>query len=153
MENILLKDNVAGIEAYFAAGGYKPLKKALGLKPAEGIDEGKKNNLRGRGGAGFPCGLKWSFIPKDAEGPRYLVCNADEGEPGTFKDRELILKNPHALIEGMAIAAYAIGAGHAYIYIRGEFAAEAELLDKSIAAARAKGFIGRNIPCSAFYFN
>ena len=152
MENILLKDNVAGIEAYFAAGGYKPLKKALGLKPAEVIDEVKKSNLRGRGGAGFPCGLKWSFIPKDAEGPRYLVCNADEGEPGTFKDRELILKNPHALIEGMAIAAYAIGAGHAYIYIRGEFAAEAELLDKSIAAARAKGFIGRNILGSGFNF-
>ena len=152
MENILLKDNVAGIEAYFADGGYKPLKKALGLKPADIIEEVKKSNLRGRGGAGFPAGLKWSFIPKDAPGPRYLVCNADEGEPGTFKDRELLRKNPHALIEGMAIAAYAIGAGHGYIYIRGEFAAEAELLEKAVAAARAKGFIGKNILGSGFNF-
>ena len=152
METILLKDNVSDIETYFAAGGYKPLKKALALTPAEVIDEVKKSNLRGRGGAGFPAGLKWSFIPKDAQGPRYLVCNADEGEPGTFKDRELMRKNPHALIEGMAIAAYAIGAGHGYIYIRGEFFAEAELLEKAVAAARAKGFIGKNILGSGFNF-
>ncbi|MDA8130156.1 MAG: NADH-quinone oxidoreductase subunit F, partial [Elusimicrobia bacterium] len=150
MENILLKDNVAGLEAYFAAGGYKSLKKALGLGPAAVIDEVKKSNLRGRGGAGFPTGLKWSFIPKDAQGPRYLVCNADEGEPGTFKDRELIRKNPHALIEGMAIAAYAIGAASAYIYIRGEFAEEAAILEEAIAAARRKGFIGRNLLGSGF---
>jgi len=153
MENILLKDNVADLEAYFASGGYRPLKKALSLKPAEIIDEVKKSNLRGRGGAGFPAGLKWSFIPKDAPGPRYLVCNADEGEPGTYKDRELIIKNPHALLEGMAIAGFAIGAGHGYIYIRGEFAAETELLDKAIAAARAKGFIGKNILGSGFDFD
>lgn len=152
MENILLKDNVAELEAYFACGGYRPLKKALGLKPADIIDEVKRSNLRGRGGAGFPAGLKWSFIPKDARGPRYLVCNADEGEPGTFKDRELMLKNPHALLEGMAIAGYAIGAGHGYIYIRGEFSAEAELLEKAAAAARAKGFIGKNILGSGFNF-
>ncbi|MBI4802752.1 MAG: NADH-quinone oxidoreductase subunit NuoF [Elusimicrobia bacterium] len=152
MENILLKDNVAGIEAYVACGGYKPLKKALGLKPAEVIEEVKKSNLRGRGGAGFPAGLKWSFIPKDSRGSRYLVCNADEGEPGTFKDRELMLKNPHALIEGMAIAGYAIGAGRGYIYIRGEFAAEAQLLEKALAAARSKNFIGKNILNSGFDF-
>ncbi|HAT72807.1 MAG TPA: NADH-quinone oxidoreductase subunit F [Elusimicrobia bacterium] len=152
MANILLRDNVAGIEAYFAAGGYRPLKKALALKPAGIIEEVKKSGLRGRGGAGFPAGLKWSFIPKDAEGPRYLVCNADEGEPGTFKDRELIIKNPHALIEGMAIAGFAIGAAHGYIYIRGEFAAETALLEKAIASARAKGFIGRNILGSGFDF-
>ncbi|OGR68537.1 MAG: NADH oxidoreductase (quinone) subunit F [Elusimicrobia bacterium GWC2_61_19] len=152
MESILLKDKVRGLEGYFAAGGYKPLKKALALKPAEIIEEVKKSGLRGRGGAGFPTGLKWSFIPKDAEGPRYLVCNADEGEPGTFKDRELILKNPHALIEGMAIAGYAIGAAHGYIYIRGEFTAEAALLETAIADARAKGFIGRNILGSGFNF-
>jgi NADH-quinone oxidoreductase subunit F len=150
MENILLKDNVAGLEGYFACGGYKPLKKALAMKPAEVVEEVKRSGLRGRGGAGFPTGLKWSFIPKDAQGPRYLVCNADEGEPGTFKDRELMRRNPHALIEGMAIAAYAIGAAHGYIYIRGEFAAEADLLEKAIAAARAKGFIGRNILGSGF---
>jgi len=150
MENILLKNNVADLEAYFAQGGYKPLKKALAMKPADIIDEVKSSGLRGRGGAAFPAGLKWSFLPKDVPGPRYLVCNADESEPGTFKDRELIWKNPHALIEGMAIAAYAIGANTAYIYIRGEFAAEAEALEKAIAAARAKGFIGKNLLGSGF---
>jgi len=152
MENILLRDNVAGLEGYFACGGYKPLKKALGLKPAEVIDEVKRSGLRGRGGAGFPTGLKWSFIPKDAPGDKYLVCNADESEPGTFKDRELIRKNPHALIEGIVIAGYAIGSGHGYIYIRGEFEAEARLLEAAIAAARAKGFVGKNILGSGFNF-
>ena len=152
MDNILLKDKVCDLPGYFAAGGYKPLKKALGLKPADIIEEVKKSGLRGRGGAGFPTGLKWSFIPKDAKGPRYLVCNADEGEPGTFKDRELILKNPHALIEGMAIAAYAIGAETGYIYIRGEFAAEGALLEREIFSARAKGFVGPNILGSGFNF-
>ncbi len=151
METILLK-NLPDIEAYFACGGYKALKKALGLKPAEIIEELKKSNLRGRGGAGFPAGLKWSFIPPGGQGQKYLVCNADEGEPGTFKDRELMLKNPHALIEGMAIAAYAIGAAHGYIYIRGEFAAETALMNKAIADARAKGFIGRNVLGSGFDF-
>jgi NADH-quinone oxidoreductase subunit F len=151
-ENILLKANVAELEGYFAAGGYKPLKKALAMKPAEVTEEVKKSGLRGRGGAGFPTGLKWSFIPKDSQGPRYLVCNADEGEPGTFKDRELMLRNPHALIEGMAIAGYAIGSGHGYIYIRGEFSAETRVLERVIASARAKGFIGRNILGSGFDF-
>jgi len=145
MENILLRDKVAELEGYFAAGGYRALKKALAMTPAAVIEEVKKSGLRGRGGAGFPAGLKWSFIPGDAPGPRYLVCNADEGEPGTFKDRELILKNPHALIEGMAIAGHAIGAASGYIYIRGEFVAETIKLEKAIAAARAKGFLGRNI--------
>jgi NADH-quinone oxidoreductase subunit F len=152
MENILLKDKVADLEGYFAAGGYRALKKALGLKPADIIEEVKKSGLRGRGGAGFPAGLKWSFIPKDPPGPRYLVCNADEGEPGTFKDRELILRNPHALIEGMTIAAFAIGSGCGYIYIRGEFSAEAQLLERELSAARAKGFIGKNILGSGFDF-
>ncbi len=152
MENILLRDKVSDLESYFAAGGYRPLKKALALKPADIVEEVKKSGMRGRGGAGFPTGLKWSFIPKDAPGPRYLVCNADEGEPGTFKDRELIIQNPHALIEGMAIAGYAIGAAHGYIYIRGEFTAETELLEKAIAAARSKGFIGKNILGSGFNF-
>ena len=152
MASILLKDNVAELEGYFACGGYRALKKALAMTPAAIIEEVKLSGLRGRGGAGFPAGLKWSFIPKDAPGPRYLVCNADEGEPGTFKDRELILKNPHALLEGMAIAAYAIGAASGYIYIRGEFAAETEVLERAIAAARAKGFVGHNILGSGFNF-
>ncbi len=152
MENILLRDKVRDLEGYFACGGYRALKKALAMKPADVTEEVKKSGLRGRGGAGFPTGLKWSFIPKDAQGPRYLVCNADEGEPGTFKDRELLLKNPHALIEGMAIAGYAIGASRGYIYVRGEFAAETALLDKAIGDARAKGFIGRNLLGSGFDF-
>ncbi|MHB0995811.1 MAG: NADH-quinone oxidoreductase subunit NuoF [Elusimicrobiales bacterium] len=152
MENILLKDKVADLEGYFACGGYRPLKKALAMKPADIIEEIKRSGLRGRGGAGFPTGLKWSFIPKDSAGPRYLVCNADEGEPGTFKDRELMLRNPHALIEGMAIAAWAIGADTGYIYIRGEFAAEAEHLERELFAARAKGFVGRNVLGSGFDF-
>jgi len=152
MENILLRNNISRLEEYFACGGYKPLKKALGLKPAEIIAEVKRSNLRGRGGAGFPAGLKWSFIPPGPDGQKYLVCNADEGEPGTFKDRELLRANPHALIEGMAIAAYAIGAAHGYIYIRGEFAAEAAHLNAAIAGARAKGFLGKNILGSGFNF-
>lgn len=152
MEHILLKNNVSDIEGYFACGGYRPLKKALGLKPAEIIEEVKRSGLRGRGGAGFPTGLKWSFIPENSAGPHYLVCNADEGEPGTFKDRELIRKNPHALIEGMTIAAYATGAAHGYIYIRGEFAEETALMHKAVSDARAKGFLGRNILGSGFNF-
>ncbi|MCM2267623.1 MAG: NADH-quinone oxidoreductase subunit NuoF [Elusimicrobiales bacterium] len=152
MENILLKDKVASLEGYFAAGGYRALKKALAMKPADVTAEVKASGLRGRGGAGFPAGLKWSFIPKDAQGPRYLVCNADEGEPGTFKDRELLLRNPHALIEGMVIAGWAIGAQTGYIYIRGEFAAEARLLERELFAARAKGFVGRNVLGSGFDF-
>jgi NADH-quinone oxidoreductase subunit F len=143
--NILLRDNVCTLEAYFAAGGYKALRKALGMAPADIIAEVRKSNLRGRGGAGFPAGLKWSFIPAGHPGPRYLVCNADEGEPGTFKDRELLRRNPHALLEGMAIAARAIGAARGYIYIRGEFATEAEVLERALAEARAKGFLGRNL--------
>lgn len=141
---ILLGNNAFDIETYVKQGGYEALKKALSMKQSDIIEEVKKSNLRGRGGAGFPCGLKWSFIPK-TEGPKYLVCNADESEPGTFKDREIIHKNPHLIIEGIIIAAYAIGAQTAYIYIRGEFAREARILEKSIAEAKNKGFLGNRI--------
>ena len=105
--------------AYTKTGGYEALKKALELGPAGVLDEVKKSNLRGRGGAGFPTGLKWSFVPKDNPKPKYLAVNADESEPGTFKDHLLMERNPHLLIEGCAIGCYAIGATVAYIYIRG----------------------------------
>src|SRR5438094_2680055 len=101
-------------------GVYGAYKKALAMAPAAIVNEVKKSNLRGRGGAGFPTGVKWGFIPKQAQKPKYLVCNADESEPGTFKDRDIMRYTPHLLIEGMVIGAYAIGAHQGYIYIRGE---------------------------------
>ncbi len=149
---ILLEKSAFDIETYLKNGGYEALKKALSMKREDIIEEVKKSNLRGRGGAGFPCGLKWSFIPK-TEGPKYLVCNSDESEPGTFKDREIIHKNPHSLIEGMAIAAYAIGAQTGYIYIRGEFARETRIIEKSLAEARSKNFLGSGILGRNFSFD
>src|SRR5438034_8922842 len=114
--------NSRAIDVYRRNGGYEAIKKVLdSMSPDDVINEVKKSSLRGRGGAGFPTGLKWSFVPKDSPKPRYLVCNADESEPGTFKDRELMDKNPHLLIEGMILAAYAIKANTGYLYLRGEF--------------------------------
>ncbi len=125
--------------------GYTALKKALGMAPDDVINEVKKSNLRGRGGAGFPTGVKWSFIPKQAQKPKYVVVNADESEPGTFKDRDLMRYTPHLLIEGIAIAAHAIGSSIGYIYIRGEYTREAKLLQEAIDEAYAKGYLGKNI--------
>ncbi len=139
--------------------GYKGLEKALKMKAAEVIDEVKKSNLRGRGGAGFPTGMKWSFMPAnpvDADGnpkPKYLVCNADEGEPGTFKDRLIFTKTPHRMIEGMIIAGHAIGAHKGFVYIRGEWFKEARLMKKAIDDAYAKGLLGKNILGSGFDFD
>jgi NADH-quinone oxidoreductase subunit F len=149
-EKIVLKNiDIPGsetIEVYLSHGGYQALEKALGsFKPAELIEEVKKSGLRGRGGAGFPAGVKWGFVPKQNEKPVYLVCNADEGEPGTFKDRYIIEKDPHLLIEGIIIAGYAIGAHQAYIYIRGEFVKGAGILEKAIGEAYQKGYLGKNI--------
>jgi len=138
------------IDVYLQNGGYEGLRKALQMSPDTIIQMVKDSGLRGRGGAGFPTGLKWSFIPKDFEGPKYLCCNADEGEPGTFKDRVLIEKTPHQLIEGMAIASYAIGANTAYIYIRGEFAFGANRLEEAIKEAYERGYLGKNILGSDF---
>ena len=107
------------LSGWKARGGYEGLQKALGMSPAEVVDVVKASGLRGRGGAGFPTGLKWSFMPKDDGKPHYLLCNADESEPGTFKDREILRWTPHQLIEGCAIGAYAMGAEHVYIYCRG----------------------------------
>ncbi|SYZ73303.1 NADH:ubiquinone oxidoreductase, chain F [Candidatus Zixiibacteriota bacterium] len=134
------------IETYISRGGYKAWEKVLkGMKPAEVIDEVKKSGLRGRGGAGFPAGMKWSFIPKDSLKPRYLVCNADESEPGTCKDRVLMEHDPHGVVEGMAIAAYAIGSHLAFCYVRGEFVYPAAMMEKAIEEAYKKGMLGKNI--------
>ncbi len=135
------------LATYQSAGGYQAWKKILADKvPAETIiAELKKSVLRGRGGAGFPTGLKWSFMPRSAPGQKYIVCNSDEGEPGTFKDRDILRFNPHALIEGMAIAGYTIGATVGYNYIRGEFWEPYERFEAALEEARAAGLIGRNI--------
>jgi len=140
-----------GLADYQRQGGYTAIKKVLGkISPQELIEIVKKSGLRGRGGAGFPTGLKWSFIPKDHPGPTYLCCNADESEPGTFKDRQLIENDPHQMIEGLIIASYAIRAHVAYIYTRGEFALGAKILEKALAEARTAGFWGKNILGSGF---
>ena len=138
------------IEVYEAHGGYQAVRKAFGLEPAALIEEVKKSGLRGRGGAGFPTGLKWSFIPKDSPKPKYLVVNADESEPGTFKDRKIMERDPHSLVEGCIISAFAIGAHHAYIYIRGEFNQQRLNVDDAIREAYAKGYLGKNILGSGF---
>ena len=133
------------IDDYVRAGGYRALPKALGMKPDAIVAEVKDSEIRGRGGAGFPCGLKWSFLAKGTGKPIYLVCNADESEPGTFKDRQLIHYDPHQLIEGILISCYAVGAKAAYIYIRGEMPLGAKILQNAIKEARAKGYVGKGV--------
>ena len=123
------------IDCYLADGGYEELKKALGMEPRAVIDEVKKSGLRGRGGAGFPTGVKWTFIPPNNTKPVYLVCNCDESEPGTFKDRYILHQDPHQLIEGMVISSYAVGAHQAYIYMREEFPIAAEIMLKALQEA------------------
>jgi NADH-quinone oxidoreductase subunit F len=132
------------LKVYERRGGYEMLRKALKMEPQEVLDEMLASNVRGRGGAGFAMGKKMSFIPK-GQMDKYLVCNADESEPGTFKDRELMQKNPHQLIEGMIIAAFAIGANKSFIFIRGEYAHQADVLDAALAEARGKGYVGERI--------
>ncbi len=149
-EKVLLKntDNPDGhrIEAYEATGGYRALAKILReYEPDELIQLVKDSNLRGRGGAGFPTGVKWGFVPKDPTRKKYLCCNADEGEPGTFKDRIIMEKDPHQMIEGLAITAYAIGAATAYIYIRGEFVLSIERTEAALDEAYRKGYLGKGI--------
>ncbi len=132
------------LAGYKADGGYQALAKALSMNPADIVEEVKKSNLRGRGGAGFATGLKWTFLPKDVR-PRYLCVNADESEPGTFKDRYIIEFDPHMLLEGIAITCFALDIHLAYIYIRGEFPAQAKVLDQAIAEARAAGILGQRL--------
>lgn len=139
------------IDFYRKNGGYEAWERVVKeIAPGEVIETVKKSGLRGRGGAGFPTGMKWSFVPKDSPKPKYLVCNADESEPGTFKDRYLIEKEPHMLIEGIAIASYAIGAHVAYNYIRGEFAYGARVFEKAVAEAKEQGLLGKNILGSGY---
>ncbi|MEY5010705.1 MAG: NADH-quinone oxidoreductase subunit NuoF [Verrucomicrobiota bacterium] len=138
------------IECYLDHGGYADLKKALKMKPEEIVNEVKASGLRGRGGAGFPTGVKWGFIKHGGPKPTYLICNADESEPGTFKDRYIIHQDPHQLLEGMIISCYAVGAKLAYLYIRGEFPEGAQILERALAEARRRGFLGKNILGSGF---
>ncbi|MBA2610849.1 MAG: NADH-quinone oxidoreductase subunit NuoF [Bacteroidetes bacterium] len=151
---LIHNDKVPGIETlevYRAHGGYASVEKALKtMTPDQVTDEVKKSGLRGRGGAGFPTGLKWSFLAKPEGVARYLVCNADESEPGTFKDRYLMEVIPHALIEGMITSSYALGAKTSYIYIRGEYFYVARIMEKAIAEAYAAGWLGANILGSGF---
>jgi NADH-quinone oxidoreductase subunit F len=156
MSNKILTKNMhipklTDIEVYQSVGGYQALRKTLREHaPADVIDIVKKSGLRGRGGAGFPTGVKWGFVPKNPGKPIYLCVNADESEPGTFKDRLIIEKDPHQLIEGSIISAYAIDCHLAFIYIRGEFVRPAEILGKAVEQAYAKGFLGRNILGSGY---
>src|SRR5580692_2995712 len=132
------------ISVYEKRGGYSALKKAFAMPPAAIIEEISQSAIRGRGGAGFKMGQKASFLPK-GDMAKYLVCNADESEPGTFKDRELMQKTPHTLIEGIIIASYAAGANRSFIYIRGEYELQAEMLDAALNEARSAGYVGEAI--------
>jgi len=144
------KPNISSLDGYRNHNGYKALEKAMKMKDADIVEEVKKSGLRGRGGAGFPTGMKWSFIAKPEGVPRYLVCNADESEPGTFKDRYLMERIPHILIEGMIISGFALGAKTSYIYIRGEMMYVYHILQKAIDECYAAGLLGKNILGSGF---
>jgi NADH-quinone oxidoreductase subunit F len=138
-------DGADRIDGYLEAGGYSALKKALAMSPGAVIEAVKASGLRGRGGAGFPTGMKWDFIPKDRPGEVYVVCNADEGEPGTFKDRELLERDPHQLIEGIAIASHAVGCRTAFVYMRGEFLFPSLQLERAVGEAYDHGYLGQGI--------
>ena len=149
-KNIGRKDWTTDIDCYLRDGGYKQLKKAVTMSRVDILNEVKASALRGRGGAGFPTGVKWSFIKADEKKPVYLICNADESEPGTFKDRYIIHQDPHQLLEGILISCYALNAHTAYIYIRGEFPEGAKILERAIEEARGNNFLGKNILGSKF---
>jgi NADH-quinone oxidoreductase subunit F len=149
-KNIGQEDWTNDIDCYLRAGGYEQLKQALTMSRAEIVNKVKNSGLRGRGGAGFSCGLKWSFIKLDEKRPVYLICNADESEPGTFKDRYIIHEDPHQLLEGILISCFALNARVAYIYIRGEFPEGARILERAIEEAREHNFLGKNILGSGF---
>ncbi len=151
---LLTHIDVPGIntfEVYRQKGGYVAVEKVLKtMSPEDVVEEVKKSGLRGRGGAGFPTGMKWSFLAKPEGVPRYLVCNADESEPGTFKDRYLMTHVPHALIEGMIVSSFALGAHTSYIYVRGEMMPQIRILERAISEAKEKGFLGKNILGSGY---
>jgi len=150
IRNYVDRPNSYTIGSYLSSGGYSALRKALGMAPGDVTDAVKKSGLRGRGGAGFPAGIKWSFIPPDSKKPVYLCCNADESEPGSFKDREILEKDPHQMIEGIIIACYAIRSHKAYIYIRGEMPYGAKRIQQAIEEAYEHGYLGKNILLSGF---
>src|SRR5947199_5224254 len=149
-KNIGRPDWTPNIDCYLDDGGYEQLKKAVTISRVDILNEVKASALRGRGGAGFPTGVKWSFIKPDEKKPVYLVCNADESEPGTFKDRYIIHQDPHQLLEGILISCYALNVHTAYIYIRGEFPEGAKILERAIEEARENNFLGKNILGSKF---
>ncbi len=150
LKNVGREDYDASLDCYVRHGGYESLKKALRMKPEEIVAEVKASNLRGRGGAGFPTGMKWSFIKREDGKPHYLVVNGDESEPGTFKDRYILHEDPHQLLEGMMIAAWALKIHLSYVYIRCEFPEAARIVEKAIAEARDAGFIGQNVLGTGF---
>ncbi|HQV00513.1 MAG TPA: NADH-quinone oxidoreductase subunit F, partial [Bacteroidia bacterium] len=154
---LLNNEHIPGIntlQVYRNNGGYASVEKALKqMTPEAIVEEVKISGLRGRGGAGFPTGMKWSFLAKPAGVPRYLVCNADESEPGTFKDRYLMEKIPHLLVEGMITSSYALGCNTAYIYIRGEYFYVSRILENAIAEAYAAGYLGSNILGTGYNLN
>src|SRR5881275_3407602 len=133
------------INRYLELDGYKAVQKALAMEPDAIINEVKNSGLRGRGGAGFNTGMKWSFVPKESPKPKYVLCNGDESEPGTCKDRLILEHDPHAVIEGAMIAALAVGAKTGFVYIRGEYRYLVDIMRKAIADAYAKGYLGKNI--------
>ncbi len=144
-------DAFQGLSGYRAKGGYAAASRALGkMSPEEIRQEIEASGLRGRGGAGFSTGVKWGFMPKDDPGPRYLVCNADESEPGSFKDRLLLVRTPHQVLEGILVAARAIGAEKTFLYIRGEYAEAARVMSRAIEEARADGILGKKVLRSDF---
>jgi NADH-quinone oxidoreductase subunit F len=145
--------NSTCIDVYLQHDGYQALKKALAMSPDDVIKEVRNSGLRGRGGAGFNTGVKWGFVPKQSRQPKYVVCNADEGEPGTCKDRPLMEYDPHQLLEGAIIAGYAIQAHQGYIYIRGEYRYLMEIMDRALQEAYARGYLGQNILGSGFHFD
>ena len=145
--------NSASLETYLASDGYVALRKAIAMTPEQILEEMRASNLRGRGGAGFPTGMKWGFVPRNSPKPKYVVVNADESEPGTCKDRLLIENDPHQLIEGMLIAGLAVDAHAGYIYVRGEYRYLIEILERAIAEAYERGYLGRNILGSEFHFD
>ncbi len=142
-----------GIERYLELDGYKAVQKALQMKPDDIINEVKTSNLRGRGGAGFPTGMKWSFVPKESNKPKYVLVNGDESEPGTCKDRLILEHDPHSVIEGVVIAGLAVGAQTGYVYIRGEYRYLVDIMRKALADAYARSFLGKNIFGSGREFN
>src|SRR5438094_6925428 len=149
MDPILTKyihePNASTLDFYLQHEGYEGLKKALAMQPDAVVELVKASGLRGRGGAGFPTGMKWQYVDKKSPNPKYIACNADESEPGTFKDHLLMERNPHLLFEGCLIACHAIGAKVAYIYIRGEFLHVQHVLEQQLDEAHKKGYVGRNV--------